>query len=162
LPLLTAADRARLLALSRGPALTVPSDGGHPRSGPVHRRIEAQAASTPDAVAVMCGDERLTYGELDRRANRLARHLRGLGVGPEVLVALYLEKSIDAVTAVLAILKAGGAYVPLDPALPRERLAAMLADARPAALLTHERLRAGLAVTTVPVISLDGEAAWAS
>src|SRR5207302_3675762 len=136
LPLQTAAERARLLALGRGPALNVPTDGGHPRSGPVHRRIEAQAASTPDAVAVVCGDERLTYGELDRRANRLARHLRGLGVGPDVPVGLCVDKSAEAVVAVLAVLKAGGAYVPLDPTLPRERLAAMLGDARPAALIT--------------------------
>src|ERR1700719_2588006 len=100
----------------------------------------AQAASTPDAAAVVYEDQRLTYGELNARANRLAHHLRGLGVGPEVLVGVCLERSLELVVGLLGILKAGGAYVPLDPAYPTERLAYMLQDARAAVLLTQRRL----------------------
>ena len=95
-----------------------------------HRRIEIQAAQTPKAVALTCTDGSLTYSELNSRANRLARHLRKIGVGPEVLVGLCVGRSTDMVVGLLAILKAGGAYVPLDPAYPAERLAFMLDDAR--------------------------------
>ena len=90
--------------------------------------FEAQARRTPEAPAVVCGNEQLSYGELNARANRLARCLQNLGVGPESLVAVCLERSVDLVAALLGILKAGGAYVPLDPGYPRERLAFMLAD----------------------------------
>ena len=89
----------------------------------------AQAARTPDAVAVVFEDGTLTYAELDARANRLAHRLRGLGVGPGVLVGLCAERSLEMVVGLLAVLKAGGAYVPLDPDYPAERLAFMLADA---------------------------------
>ena len=86
----------------------------------------AQVAQTPDAIAVVFEDESLSYGELDRRANQLAHHLRGLGVGPEVVVGLCVERSLEMVVGLLGILKAGGAYLPLDPAYPPERLAFML------------------------------------
>ena len=89
----------------------------------------AQVAKSPDAIAVVIEDQRLSYGELDRRANQLAHHLRALGVGPEMVVGLCLERSLDMVVGLLGILKAGGAYLPLDPAYPRERLAFMLEDA---------------------------------
>ena len=89
----------------------------------------AQAAARPDAIAVLFEEEALSYGELEARANRLAHYLRGRGVGPEVMVGLCLERSLDLVIGLLAILKAGGAYLPLDPSYPRERLAFMLADA---------------------------------
>ena len=89
----------------------------------------AQVARTPEAVAVVFEDQRLTYGELDARANQLAHHLRALGVGPEVVVGLCVERSPEMVVGLLGILKAGGAYLPLDPDYPRERLAFMLADA---------------------------------
>ena len=92
----------------------------------IHHFIEAAAARTPDACALIHGGERLTYRELDARVNRLARHLQDLGVGPEVIVAVCLERSVGAILSILAVLKAGGAYLPLDPAYPGDRLAYML------------------------------------
>src|SRR5271154_1178610 len=106
-----------------------------------HRAIELQAARVPDRVAVVSATESLTYAELNARANRLARRLRSLGVGPEVLVGLCTGRSTAMVVGLLAILKAGGAYVPLDPTYPAERLGFMLEDAQLAILLTEERLR---------------------
>ena len=79
---------------------------------------------TPDALALVCGDQQLTYAELNARANQLAHHLHSLGVGPELLVGVCLQRSLDLFVALLAVLKAGGAYVPLDPAYPAERLRA--------------------------------------
>ena len=102
----------------------------YPQDRCIHQLFEEQVARTPEAVAVVFEDEQLTYGELNARANRLAHHLRGCGVGPEVLVGLCLERSPEMVVGLLGILKAGGAYVPLDPAYPQERLAFMLEDAR--------------------------------
>ncbi|WP_164019479.1 non-ribosomal peptide synthase/polyketide synthase, partial [Pyxidicoccus trucidator] len=107
---------------------------------PVHRLIEAHARLTPDAPALCFGEETLTYGELNDRANQLARHLRRLGVGPEILVALCLERSLDMVVAMLATLKAGGAWLPLDPTLPSERLDFIASNALSPVLLTHSSL----------------------
>ena len=106
----------------------------------VHRLIEAQAERTPEAVALRCAGESLTYDELNARANRLARRLRALGVGPEILVGLCLRRSPAMVVGLLAVLKAGGAYLPLDPDYPAERLAFMLEDARTPVLLTESEL----------------------
>ena len=100
----------------------------------------AQARRTPDAIAVVFGDERLTYAELDARSNQLAHHLRGLGVGPEVIVALCVERSPEMIVGLLGILRAGGAYLPLDPDYPAERLAFMLADADARVLVAQSRL----------------------
>src|SRR5262245_37756116 len=97
--------------------------------GLVHHMIEEQASRTPDAVAVAVDGRSLTYRRLNARANRLARRLRALGVGPEVLVGLCTSRSPDMLVALLAVLKAGGAYVPLDPYFPADRLAFMIADA---------------------------------
>ncbi|WP_168222430.1 non-ribosomal peptide synthetase [Micromonospora sp. HM134] len=132
----------------------------------VHHLVEAQAARDPDAVALVLDDERLSYGELNGRANRLAHHLRARGVGPDRLVAICVERSPDSVVALLAVLKAGGAYLPLDPAYPVDRLAAMLRDSTPVAALTHgparERLHAALTGIDTPVVDLDLDAtAWA-
>ena len=113
----------------------------------IHQLFEAQVDRAPDGIAVAFEAEALTYGQLNRRANQLAHHLRALGVGPEVVVAVCLERSLAGVIGLLGILKAGGAFVPLDPAYPRERLAFMLRDARVPVLLTQERLAAGLCGT---------------
>ncbi|MGE8942917.1 MupA/Atu3671 family FMN-dependent luciferase-like monooxygenase [Leptospira interrogans] len=98
------------------------------RAATVHQLIEAQAKRTPDATALICAGEKLTYGELDARANRVARTLIGLGVRPDGLVGLYVSRSIDLVVGALGIWKAGGAYVPLDPTYPRDRIALMIED----------------------------------
>ena len=100
----------------------------------------AQAAATPDAVAVVHGDRELSYAALDAQSNRLAHHLRGLGVGAETVVGLYVERSLETVIGLLGILKAGAAYLPLDPSYPAERLAFMLSDARCAVLVTQSAL----------------------
>ncbi|MBI1959904.1 MAG: amino acid adenylation domain-containing protein, partial [Candidatus Rokubacteria bacterium] len=120
--------------------------------------VEAQVARTPDAVAVVFEDQRLTYQQLNQRANRLAHHLRAGGVGPDTLVGVCLERSLDLVVALLGILKAGGAYVPLDPTYPAERLRFMLEDAAPAALIVHARTAGSLPATAVPVLDLDADA----
>ena len=101
----------------------------------------AQVAKTPDAVAVVCEEQRLSYSELDARANQLAHHLQGLGVGPETVVGLCVERSPEMLVGLIGILKAGGAYLPLDPGYPPERLAFMLEDARAPVLVTHSALR---------------------
>ncbi|WP_405783769.1 amino acid adenylation domain-containing protein [Streptomyces sp. NBC_00859] len=115
----------------------------------------AQVVRSPDAWAVVCGETRLTYEELDAQANRLARHLIAHGVGPERYAALYLPRSVDMVVALLAVSKAGGAYVGLDPAYPSERGAFMLADSRPVLILTSGEVAKTLPDTSVPTIVLD-------
>jgi amino acid adenylation domain-containing protein len=128
-------------------------------AGLVHRRIELQAERAPEAVAVTCGACSLTYSQLNARANRLARSLRTMGVGPEVVVGLFVGRTADMVVALLAILKAGGTYVPLDPIYPGERLAFMLDDARAAVLLTEEKLRGDLPACEARVLCLDADRA---
>jgi amino acid adenylation domain-containing protein/FkbM family methyltransferase len=106
----------------------------------LHQLFEEQAGRTPDARAVVFEQNALTYAELDRRANRLASHLRTLGAGPDVLVALFVERSLDTVIGILGILKAGGAYLPIDPAQPAARVASVLEDARVTAMVTQAAL----------------------
>jgi amino acid adenylation domain-containing protein len=106
----------------------------------IHELFERQANKTPDAEALVFGNHRVTYRELDQKANRMAHHLRSLGVGPEVLVAVYVERSLNLLAGLLAILKAGGAYVPLDTRYPRARLAFILEDTATPVLLTESRL----------------------
>jgi amino acid adenylation domain-containing protein len=123
----------------------------------LHELFEAQARRTPDAVALLCGEERWSYARLEARANRIAHHLRRAGAGPEVRVGLSLERGPELVAAMLAILKAGAAYVPLDPAHPPDRLGRMLADSGAAVVLTQESLRERVAAPAgVAVASLDG------
>jgi non-ribosomal peptide synthetase component F len=121
----------------------------------IHELFERQAQRTPEAVALASKDERLSYGELNRRANLLAHHLRGLGVGPEMLVAIRLERSAEAVVAILGVLKAGGGYLPIDPRQPPERLSFMLADAGVKVLLTQEHLLAGAQGQKIRTLCLD-------
>jgi amino acid adenylation domain-containing protein len=106
----------------------------------LHELVEAQVARTPDALAVIHSRQQLSYGELNRRANQLAWHLRWLGVGPGALVAICVERSLELVIGLLGILKAGGAYVPLDPGYPAERLAFMLSDSRASVLISQKEI----------------------
>jgi amino acid adenylation domain-containing protein len=148
LPLATEAERSRVLReWSAGPAA--------PGGGTLHGLFAAQAARTPDAVAVTSGGDALTYAELDRRAGAVARALRAAGVGPEARVGLCVERSPDAVAGILGVLRAGGAYVPLDPAHPAERLSYVLEDSGAAVLLTQERLRDRLPGFTGATVLLE-------
>lgn len=131
----------------------------YPAAQCVHELFEARAAQHPDATAVVFGGQQLTYGELNKRANQLAHHLRMLGVGAEGFVAICMERSADLIVGLLAILKAGGTYVPLDPTYPGERLAYMLEDTRATVLLTHEQLRAELPPHSAEVVCIDTQ--WA-
>jgi amino acid adenylation domain-containing protein/thioester reductase-like protein len=125
----------------------------------IHQLFEAQVEQTPDAIAVVFEDQHLTYRALNQRANQLAHRLGKLGVEPEVLVGLHMERSPELVVGLLGILKAGGAYLPLDPAYPQERLAFMLANAQVPILITQAQLLAGLPVLEAQVICLD-DANW--
>ena len=121
----------------------------------LHDLIAAQARRTPDLVAVVFERERLTYRELDRRADRLAQRLRGLDVGPDTLVGLLVERSLEMVVGILGILKAGAAYVPIDAAYPAERIAYLLADAKVTCLLTQERVLPRLPSDAPETVCLD-------
>ena len=123
----------------------------------LHHLFEAQAERTPDAVALVVGKEKVSYRELNRRANQMAHYLRSLGVGPEVLVGICLERSVEMVVGLLGVLKAGGAYVSLDPSYPRERLAFMIEDARVAVLLTQQRLTEQLPARGEELFCVDTE-----
>ena len=135
LPLLTATERQQLLVEWNRTEVAYPKDRC------VHELFEEQVERTPDAVAVVFQDKQLTYRQLNGRANQLAHHLQRLGVGPDTLVAICVERSLEMVVGLLGILKAGGAYVPLDPSYPGERLEFMLRDSDALVFLTHQRLR---------------------
>ncbi|MGH7580839.1 MAG: non-ribosomal peptide synthetase, partial [Gemmatimonadales bacterium] len=154
LPLLPQEERTRLLVGWNATAAEYAEDR------PIHRLFEEQAARTPQAVALAAGAEQLTYRELDRRANRLAHHLRARGVGPDVRVGICLERSPHLIVALLGVLKAGGAYVPLDPSYPQERLRFLLRDAEVAVLLTEGRLRESLpSGDTAAIVCLEPDLA---
>ncbi|HEX6292480.1 MAG TPA: amino acid adenylation domain-containing protein [Herpetosiphonaceae bacterium] len=147
LPLLTTAERYQMIVEWNATQTAFPADRC------LHELFEAHVTRDPGAVALIVdewqpqttpGIQRMTYGDLNQRADRLAAHLRALGVGPDVPVGLYVERSAEMVIGILGILKAGGAYVPLDPDYPRERLAAMVRDARMPVLVTQSRLDAGI------------------
>ncbi|MBN2391913.1 MAG: AMP-binding protein, partial [Anaerolineae bacterium] len=123
----------------------------------VHQLFEAQVERTPDAVAVVGGQQTLTYRELNRRANQLAHHLQSLGMGPETLVGLYIERTPEMIVSLLGILKAGGAYVPLDPAYPSARLATILEDVQVCFLITQQHLAKTLPVYPENLISIDAD-----
>ncbi|HEV7905584.1 MAG TPA: AMP-binding protein, partial [Pyrinomonadaceae bacterium] len=123
----------------------------------LHELFEAQVERTPTAEALVCGASRLTYAELNERANRLARHLRTLGVGAETLVGICLDRSVELVVALLGVLKAGGAYVPLDPQYPRERLRLMVEDSGASVLVTTTRWRDLFTTAAAPAGSAHSE-----
>jgi amino acid adenylation domain-containing protein len=137
------------------------TEADYPAGSCIHELFEQQAERTPDATAVTCDGEHLTYAELNRRANRLAHHLCALGVRPDVRVALCVERGLELVLGMLAVLKAGGAYVPLDPSYPEERLRYMLADSRPFVLLASPAAAERLAGSGVPVLDPADTEAWA-
>jgi acyl-CoA synthetase (AMP-forming)/AMP-acid ligase II len=149
LPLTTAAENERLLLEWNK------SDTKFPAERSVQELFEEQAARTPDADAVGFEDCSLTYAQLNRRANQLAHHLAELGIGPETLVGVCLERSLDMVVAALGILKAGGAYVPLDPAFPQVRLSQMVEDSGMRLLVTHRDLAQQLQTVPEQLVRLD-------
>ncbi|MDE1165520.1 MAG: amino acid adenylation domain-containing protein [Pseudomonas sp.] len=155
IPLLGSDEQQIIAAWNPQPAV-------YPQGQCLHQLIEQQVHRAPHATALTFGTEQLSYAALNRRANRLAHKLREVGVGPDVLVGLAVERSLEMVVGVLAILKAGGAYLPLDPQYPRERLAYMLQDSGVALLLTQAHLQPQLPVTpAVQCLAVgEGEGAW--
>ncbi|MGH9941020.1 MAG: amino acid adenylation domain-containing protein [Pyrinomonadaceae bacterium] len=149
LPLLTNEERQQLLVEWNDTRTE------YPRSQCIHKLFEAQAERKPEAVALVYQDEYLSYGELNRRANQLAHYLQKLGVKPDVLVGICVERSIEMVVGLLGILKAGGAYVPLDRFYPQERLSFMLEDAHVPVILTQESLTGSLPKHELSVVRLD-------
>ncbi len=127
----------------------------YPQDKCIHQLFEEQVEKTPDAIAVVFEDEQLTYQQLNEKANQLAHYLKGLGVGTDVLVGLYVERSVDIMVGILGILKAGGAYVPLDPKYPSERLALMIQEAQVEVILTQQHLINSLLKTEAKIICLD-------
>ncbi|XXY48795.1 non-ribosomal peptide synthase/polyketide synthase [Sorangium sp. So ce269] len=123
----------------------------------VHELFEAQASRTPGRTAVVFEGEALTYGELNTRANKLAHHLRRHGVGPETVVAVVAERSLELVVALYGVLKAGGAYLPIEPSYPAERIRVVLEDAASPVVLTQEKWRSGLPETSARVVRLDAD-----
>jgi amino acid adenylation domain-containing protein len=151
LPLLTATERHQLLVECNNTWAEYPQDKC------IHQLFEEQVERSPNAVAVVLEGEQLTYRELNVKANQLAHYLRSLGVGPEVLVGICVERSLEMVISLLGVLKAGGAYVPLDPNYPSERLAFMLEDSSVPVLLTQQKLVDKLPPNSTRVVCLDSD-----
>jgi amino acid adenylation domain-containing protein/non-ribosomal peptide synthase protein (TIGR01720 family) len=149
LPLLTARENEQLLDTWNHTAAE------YPRERCVHQLFEEQAARTPDRIAIICGSEQVTFGELNAKANQLAQYLRQVGIKPDLLVGVMLERSIEVVLATLGVLKAGGAYVPLDPLFPTERLRFMVHDSGIDVLLTQEALLGVVPATEAEIVCLD-------
>nr|HET6903710.1 amino acid adenylation domain-containing protein [Ktedonobacteraceae bacterium] len=149
LPLLPEAERQQVLMDWNATQSTSPTEQC------IHHLFEAQVERTPEACALLFDEQEVSYRDLNRRANRLAHHLRQLGVGPEMLVGLCMERSVEMVVGLLGILKAGGAYVPLDPTYPQDRLAFMIQDGQISVLLTQQRLQERLSEHHIPIICLD-------
>jgi amino acid adenylation domain-containing protein len=152
LPLLDEAERLQTVMESNH------SQAGYSRNRCIHELFEWRAEESPDAVAVICGEDSLTCRELDRRANQVARHLAALGVGPGDLVGLYLDHSLEEVVGVLGVLKAGAGYVPLDPEHPQRRVLYTLADADARAVVTQQRLAPRLLSAGIALVRLDTDA----
>jgi amino acid adenylation domain-containing protein len=153
LPMLTGAEKRQLTEWNN-------TDAEFPRQSCIHDLVEAQAARTPNDIAVEHADQRLTYRELDQRANQLAHFLRRRGVGPESRVGICLRRSLELPVALLGVLKAGAACVPLDPAYPKERLAYMLEDSQTSLVLTQPGLLAEVTDFDAEIVTLDAD--WTS
>ncbi|RYZ43248.1 MAG: non-ribosomal peptide synthetase [Myxococcaceae bacterium] len=153
LPLLTAPEHQRLLVDWNGPRVDFPRDTC------LHDAFAAQALRTPEALAVVCRDQHLSFRELDARANQLAHRLIALGVGPDTRVVLCVERSVEALVGILGTLKAGGAYVPIDPSYPREWLAHVLQDTAAPVVLTQRHLKDTLPPHAAHDVCLDSDAA---
>jgi amino acid adenylation domain-containing protein len=151
LPLLTEAERRQLLVEWNDTKTDYAKDRC------IHQLFKEQVERTPDAVALVFEDQQVTYRELNRRVNPLADYLVGLGVGPETLVGLCLERSIDMIVGLLGILKAGGAYLPLDPSYPKDRLEFMLQDANASIILTQKPLASLLPAAHARLVFLDAQ-----
>ncbi len=149
LPLLTENEQHQLLTEWNN------TQADYPQDKCIHQLFASQVEKTPDAIAVVFQEQSLTYKELNQRANQLAHYLQKLGVKPEVLVGICVERSIEMIIALLAILKAGGAYVPLDPNFPSKRLSFMVEDSQIAVLLTQQNLLTTLPVSSAKTICLD-------
>lgn len=127
----------------------------YPSDASIHQLFELQAAQHPQSIAVVFGEQQLRYHELNERANHLAHHVRNLGAGPDVLIGLCIERSVELIVAMLAILKAGSAYVPIDPDQPVERIAQLCKDAQPRAILTQNHLCGRFSSTPVTLFCVD-------
>jgi len=149
LPLLASAERQQMLVEWNQ------TETAYPKDRLLCELVEDQVKRSPDAVAAVFEDRQMTYRQLNERANRLAQHLQDLGVGPNILVGICLERSLEMLAGLLGILKAGGAYVPLDPAYPNDRLAFMLEDCQPHVLLTQKRLQKQFPPHQAHVVCLD-------
>ena len=154
LPLITSAESQQLTTLWNQ---TQAAYGG---AHCIHHLFDQQATRTPDAIAIASTHQQITYRTLHQRAHQLAQHLQQLGVLPETLVGVYMERSIEMVVGLLAILKAGGAYIPLDPTYPTERLSFILKDSQASVLLTQPTLVDSLPEHTAPVVCLDANGRW--
>lgn len=148
LPRVPGLDEAMLAAFNA-------TDAPVPSPGSIHEAFEVQVDRSPDEVALVFRGQSLSFRELDARANRVAHELRALGVGPDAMVGVFVERSLELVVGLLGILKAGGAYVPMDPSYPRDRIATMLEDTQSRVVLTLERLRGALPATTAQLVTLD-------
>ena len=153
LSMLPDAERRQLLVEWNDTAADLPS-----KALCLHQLIEEQAARTPNQVALMFEQQEMTYGELNRRANQLAHYLKGLGIGPDVLVGIYVQRSIEMVIGMLGVLKAGGAYVPIDPSYPSARIALVIEDSHLGFILTTNESRTALPASQARIISPDGDA----
>ncbi|MEO8425514.1 MAG: amino acid adenylation domain-containing protein, partial [Verrucomicrobiota bacterium] len=151
LQLLTESERQQVIAEWNNTTAVFPA------AACIHQLIETQVERTPDAVAAVYNGEKLTYRELNARANQLAHHLRRRGIGPEAIVGICLDRSLELAVGLLAILKTGAAYLPLDPAYPKDRLKYMLQDTRTTVVLTQEHFRDSLILSGVTPICLDND-----
>lgn len=151
LPLLTDTERDQLLKEWNS------TQTAYPHTQCIHQLVTAQAERTPNAIAIVFDTKTLSYADLEKQSNQLAHYLRRHGVGPEVLVGIYINRSVEMVVGLLGILKAGGAYVPLDPNFPQERLAFMVEDSSLRVLITQSSLRASLPPANAHVVALDEE-----